>query len=91
MSRPGRLRWADLPPAIDRFDPSSAGWNSATNFASAHINGFYGVFCDGSVRLITYGISSSYNPNAPTAYSSMGVFQKLCIRNDGQPVKADDF
>jgi prepilin-type N-terminal cleavage/methylation domain-containing protein len=85
------VRWANSAPAYDRFDSSSNGWQAATNFGSAHISGFYGVFCDGSVRLISYGVSSSYNPAAPTDYSHMGVFQKLCIRSDGQNVKQDDF
>jgi prepilin-type N-terminal cleavage/methylation domain-containing protein len=85
------VRWADDPPAYDRYDSSANGHLSATNFGSAHINGFFGVFCDGSVRLIQFNIQSVYNPAAPTAYGSMGVFQKLCIRNDGQPLKSEDF
>ena len=85
------VRWADLAPAFDRYDNTTNGHQSATNFGSAHINGFYGVFCDGSVRLIRYDIKSAYNPANPTAYKTMGVFQKLCIRNDGQPIKAEDY
>ena len=85
------VRWADNPPALDRFDSSTNGDKAADYFGSAHSNGFYGVFCDGSVRLIRYDISSNYNQATPTAYSSMGVWQRLCIRNDGQPVKDDDF
>jgi prepilin-type N-terminal cleavage/methylation domain-containing protein len=85
------VRWADEPPAYDRYVAGVAGSQSATNFGSAHLSGFYGVFCDGSVRLISYTISSNYAPAAPTAYTRMGVFQKMCIRNDGQVVTLDNF
>jgi prepilin-type N-terminal cleavage/methylation domain-containing protein len=84
------VRWADLPPAVDRFDATTNGKSAATYFGAAHSAGFYAVFCDGSVHLIQYGISSNYKSSAPTAYASMGVFQKLCIRNDGQPFNLDD-
>jgi prepilin-type N-terminal cleavage/methylation domain-containing protein len=85
------VRWADDAPAPDRFDPSPTGDAAATNFGSAHVNGFYGVFCDGSVRIIRYDVSSRYLPAIPTGYRLMGVFQKLCIRNDGQPLAVNDF
>ncbi len=85
------VRWADLPPAVDRFDPSTNGNLSATYFGSAHALGFYAVFCDGSVHLIRYDIVSKFDGTAPRDYANMGVFQKLCIRNDGQPVSLDDF
>jgi prepilin-type N-terminal cleavage/methylation domain-containing protein len=83
------VRWADMAPAFDRYDNTANGDDSGTNFGSMHIAGFCAAFCDGSVRMIDYDVSSNYKQSAPTAYSSMGVFQKLCIRNDGQPVSLD--
>src|SRR5207302_1857833 len=85
------VRWADDPPTFDRYDSSTNGSLSSTDFGSSHTNGFYAAFCDGSVRLIQYDVASHYVQSAPTAYASMGVFQKLCIRNDGQAIKLDEF
>ena len=46
-------------------------------FGSAHATGFQGVFVDGSVRTIRYGV------NAVT-------FMRVCVRNDGQSFNASD-
>jgi prepilin-type N-terminal cleavage/methylation domain-containing protein len=82
------VRWANLPPAHDRFIPGDA--TSDTRFGSSHIVGFNAVFCDGSVRMILYSVNSKYDPNKPKDFSNMGVFQKACIRNDLQAVSLDD-
>jgi prepilin-type N-terminal cleavage/methylation domain-containing protein len=50
--------------------------NADRRFGSAHPAGVQFVYADGSVRLIQYGISVT-------------VFQRLCTRNDGQPVPSD--
>jgi prepilin-type N-terminal cleavage/methylation domain-containing protein/prepilin-type processing-associated H-X9-DG protein len=85
------VRWADEPPAIDRFDSTTNGSQSKTYFGSAHPGGFMAAFCDGSVRMIRYDISSVYSQVVPKAYGNFGVFQRLCIRNDGQAVNLTDF
>jgi prepilin-type N-terminal cleavage/methylation domain-containing protein len=85
------VRWADLPPKQDRYDTSPpASYTSATYFGSAHVEGMMGVFCDGSVRVIHYTIDSRFNPNQLTNYASYGVFQRLCVRDDGQPFSMND-
>jgi prepilin-type N-terminal cleavage/methylation domain-containing protein/prepilin-type processing-associated H-X9-DG protein len=81
-------RWADLPPAFDRYIPNDA--TSDTRFGSSHTAGFNAVFCDGSVRMITYSVGSRFDPNRATEYGNMGVFQKACIRNDSQAFNLDD-
>ncbi len=63
------IRWATEPPAPDRFVPNSD--LSDTRFGSSHPAGFNAVFCDGSVRVVSYSVK-------PT------VFQYACIRNDRQ-------
>jgi prepilin-type N-terminal cleavage/methylation domain-containing protein/prepilin-type processing-associated H-X9-DG protein len=81
-------RWANLPPAFDRFVP---GTDSAdTRFGSSHPAGFNAVFCDGSVRTILYSVGSYFDPDHATDYAHMGVFQRVCIRNDRQPYNPDD-
>ncbi|HEY1376204.1 MAG TPA: DUF1559 domain-containing protein [Gemmataceae bacterium] len=85
------VRWADEPPAFDRFVTGANSPKAETYFGSSHVGGFQAVFCDGSVRMIRYDISSNFNPASPLAYSTYGVFQKLCARNDGQPLRSDEF
>ncbi len=41
------------------------------------------MFCDGSVRIIRYNIQSN---NTPTATLPLGVWQRLCKRDDGLAV-----
>jgi prepilin-type N-terminal cleavage/methylation domain-containing protein/prepilin-type processing-associated H-X9-DG protein len=72
-------RWGISPPAQDR--PGEAG---DYQFGSAHNSGFNAVFGDGSVRHLPYSIQSSN-------IAPLGVWQRLCIRNDGLPVNSNDF
>jgi prepilin-type processing-associated H-X9-DG protein len=57
----------------------------AWSFGSAHAAGFNGLFCDGSVHFIRYTIQSKFSTTNP------GVWQRLCIRDDGLPIESDDF
>jgi prepilin-type N-terminal cleavage/methylation domain-containing protein/prepilin-type processing-associated H-X9-DG protein len=59
--------------------------NSDGRFGSSHPGLFNAVFADGSVHAIRYDIQSNNNS------SNLGVWQRLCIRNDGLPVSLDDF
>ncbi len=72
--------WCRVPPAQDRI-----GENGYHQFGSAHAGGFNAVFADGSGRLIRYTIQSNITPPAP-----LGVWQRICIRNDGLPVDLSD-
>jgi prepilin-type N-terminal cleavage/methylation domain-containing protein len=68
--------WATVPPAQDRH-----GEDGYYQFGSAHPAGFNAVFTDGSVHFISYTIQSNNTPPDP-----LGVWQRICIRNDGLPV-----
>jgi prepilin-type N-terminal cleavage/methylation domain-containing protein/prepilin-type processing-associated H-X9-DG protein len=74
------IRWAFDPPAQDVL--SSTVWKQAPawQFGSAHLSGMNTAFCDGSVRFIPYTIPSNNDPSNP------GIWQRLCVRNDGLPV-----
>jgi prepilin-type N-terminal cleavage/methylation domain-containing protein/prepilin-type processing-associated H-X9-DG protein len=78
------IRWALNPPDQDS---QASIWNQDTawEFGSAHENGMNAVFADGSVRVIRYDIQSTKPPATP------GVWQRLCIRDDGLPVDSGDF
>jgi prepilin-type N-terminal cleavage/methylation domain-containing protein len=64
------LRTAQYLPMPDWLPATGDGYSSWTAFGSAHANGFYMGFCDGSVRLISYSIS-------------LPTHQALACRNDG--------
>ena len=62
-------RWGLATPAADRN--VSGDLTPSHAFGSAHTTGLNVAFCDGSVRFIRYGLEGI-------------VWQRLCIRNDGQ-------
>jgi prepilin-type processing-associated H-X9-DG protein len=74
------IRWGQQAPMRDR-----AGEWTPDRFGSSHRAGINAVFADGSVRVISYSIQSNNDPR------NLGVWQRLCSRNDGQPVSAGDF
>jgi prepilin-type N-terminal cleavage/methylation domain-containing protein/prepilin-type processing-associated H-X9-DG protein len=73
------VRWAIDPP-----EPDQSGVLTDYQFGSAHSGGFNAVFADGSVHFIHYTIQSNNDP------ANLGVWQRLCIRDDGSPVSLDD-
>jgi prepilin-type N-terminal cleavage/methylation domain-containing protein len=77
------MRWALLGVSPDLL---SGDWNQATayQFGSSHPAGMNAVFCDGSVRVVHYTVQSNNDP------TKLGVWQRLCVRDDGLPVNADD-
>ena len=76
------IRWAAKPPAPDLLTGSHR--DQPYQFGSSHLGGFNAVFGDGSVRLIRFDVQSSEDARNP------GVWQRLCIRNDGLRVRYDD-
>ena len=78
------IRWALVAPAQDS---TLSYWDQqvAWGFGSAHEAGFYTVFCDGSVHFVRYTIQSKFSNTSP------GIWQRLCIRNDGLPIDSSDF
>jgi prepilin-type N-terminal cleavage/methylation domain-containing protein len=67
--------WGNIPPDIDRRLQ-----DGFYQFGSPHPAAFNSVFCDGSVHNIRYNIQSN---NTPTASQPLGVWQRLCKRDDG--------
>ena len=67
--------WGIVPPEPDR-----RGQDGFYQFGSAHPGGFNAVYCDGSVHVITYNIQSN---NTPTSSNPLGIWQRLCKRDDG--------
>ncbi len=58
-------------------DYHSASTNASTRFGSSHTGGCQFVFADGSVRMISYGVSPA-------------MFMRACVRNDGLPFSNSD-
>jgi prepilin-type N-terminal cleavage/methylation domain-containing protein len=71
--------WGNVAPDVDR-----RGQDGFYQFGSAHPSGFCAVMCDGSVRIIAYNISSN---NTPTATRPLGIWQRLCKRDDGLSIE----
>ena len=61
-------RWADQPPLRD-----TPGLDSFTRFGSVHPGGWHAVFCDGSVRSVSYDVDKF-------------VHKHLANRGDGQTI-----
>jgi prepilin-type N-terminal cleavage/methylation domain-containing protein/prepilin-type processing-associated H-X9-DG protein len=72
------VAWGIIPPEPDR-----RGQDGFYQFGSLHPGGFNAVFCDGSVHVIRYNIQSN---NTPTGNTPIGVWQRICKRDDGLPV-----
>ncbi|MEO2046224.1 MAG: DUF1559 domain-containing protein [Pirellulales bacterium] len=65
-------RWGYLQPLADLINPSlNATSVMQSSFGSSHNGGFNTVFCDGSVKSITFDID-------------LEVFERVCSRNDGE-------
>lgn len=67
--------WTDMPPMQDRAQDVGAAPSTPAIFGSAHSGGFNVVFCDGSIRPISYSIDATVHWN-------------LGSRNDGQRIDA---
>jgi prepilin-type N-terminal cleavage/methylation domain-containing protein len=74
--------WALRGPLRDSRDLKDYN-NSDGRFGSSHPTLFNAVFADASVHAIRYDIQSN------NAAGHLGVWQRLCIRNDGQPINWD--
>jgi prepilin-type N-terminal cleavage/methylation domain-containing protein/prepilin-type processing-associated H-X9-DG protein len=75
------IRWALAPP---QPDTRGAPVDATHRFGSRHPAGFNAVFADGSVRTIRYTVQSNTDP------ANLGVWQRICVRDDGLPVNLDD-
>jgi prepilin-type N-terminal cleavage/methylation domain-containing protein/prepilin-type processing-associated H-X9-DG protein len=69
------IRWGNEKPAPDHRDNQILGCNG---FGSSHPSGFNAVFCDGSVRTISYAVDHE-------------MFRRACIRNDGHVIDLGGF
>ncbi len=56
----------------------TSGYDASTSFGSAHSNGFFMGFCDGSVRLMSYT-------------TALQIHQLLACRNDGNVIDAKEY
>jgi prepilin-type N-terminal cleavage/methylation domain-containing protein/prepilin-type processing-associated H-X9-DG protein len=83
------IRWGYNPPT-----PDKPGEWTPDRFGSAHLGGMNAVFADGSVHFISFHIDSLVTADPSQGldpHKPLGVWQKLCTRNDGLPINADDF
>jgi prepilin-type processing-associated H-X9-DG protein len=71
----GVYRWGATQPAPDSDAPGDT--RPQDMFGSAHANGFNSVFCDGSVRFISYSVN-------------LGTWTRACVRNDNQIADPDN-
>jgi prepilin-type N-terminal cleavage/methylation domain-containing protein len=70
------ISWALRQPARDSNDRADYR-DQDGRFGSSHFGVFNALFADGAVRKINYSVD-------------LTVFQRICVRNDGQPVNLDD-
>jgi prepilin-type N-terminal cleavage/methylation domain-containing protein len=76
------LAWALRAPAPDQ-QRRSEYQNAEGRFGSSHMGVFNALFADGGVRTLRFDIPSNNNAH------NYGVWQRICIRNDGKPVHYD--
>jgi prepilin-type N-terminal cleavage/methylation domain-containing protein len=82
------IRWGYNPPTQDK--PND--W-TPDRFGSAHPAGINAAFVDGSVHFITYSINSLVTPDPSSGldrHKPLGVWQKLCSRDDHEPIDLSD-
>ena len=83
------IRWGYNPPT-----PDKPGEWTPDRFGSAHLGGMNSVFADGSVHFISFTINSLATSDPSRGldpHKPLGVWQKLCTRNDGLPTDAGEF
>ena len=75
--------WAHGQNVFDQCCPVNARppYEYGEELTSQHPGGVNCLFVDGSVHIISYTIQSNNTPPEP-----LGVWQRICIRNDGLPV-----
>jgi prepilin-type N-terminal cleavage/methylation domain-containing protein/prepilin-type processing-associated H-X9-DG protein len=94
---PGEPLPASLP-----APPGVAGFAVADGFGSAHPTSMNALFCDGSVRKVSYGLRTigqtvagvgtpPFANNPPSWTFNMNVMMRLCHRSDGTSIAASDF
>jgi prepilin-type N-terminal cleavage/methylation domain-containing protein len=69
-------RWSDNPPRQDA--PEAPGLGGSLDFGSRHAGSLLAVFADGSVRSVRYSVSAE-------------TFRRVCGRNDGLTISANDY
>jgi prepilin-type processing-associated H-X9-DG protein len=69
-----------MTPERDFLDATTRGAHRVSGgyrFGASHPSGVNAVFADGGVRVISYGVAPE-------------VFQRACVRNDGQTFNLND-